>query len=121
MSHALWVGLLIGIPVGTFAPEWAKIGGFVIALLLSDLVQKVVHSVTAHSASVHRIHSVGLHSASVQSAHFALPPWFIGALGLAFGIWSWHFARKRGLQHLGRAELRTRWTAARGISKWGWG
>jgi hypothetical protein len=117
MSNALWFGILVGLAVGLFAPEWLKIVVFLVALLLSDLVQTVVHRVhRAHGVSVH-----GVHSASVHSYHFAVSPLSIGVVGLAFGLWAWHYARKRGLQHLGRAELRARWTAARGISRWGWG
>lgn len=103
MSNALWVGLLIGILAGVFAPVWVKFGIFLVALLASGLVTKASHSV--HSA---------------HGAHLAMPPWLIGVAGLAFGLCSWHFARKRGLQHLGQAELRTRWRNVRGISKWGW-
>jgi hypothetical protein len=72
---------------------------FLVALVGSDLVQKASHSVHVHSAMF---------------------PWLIGVAGLAFGLWSWHFARKRGLQHLGEHELRTRWKHVRGISTWGW-
>ncbi len=106
MSNALWVGILVGVPVGTFAPEWARIVIFLIALLLSDLI---------HGAS-HNVHNV----ANLHNVHFAVPPWLIGLVGLAFGLWAWHYARRRGLQHLGQAELRTRWTAVRGTSRWGW-
>jgi len=101
MSNALWLGILIGVPVGAFAPGWLKPIVWVVALVLSDLV---------HTQNVQ----------NVQGLHFAIPPWLIGLLGVLFGLWSWHYARKRGLQHLGQAELRTRWAAARGISKWGW-
>jgi hypothetical protein len=100
MSNALWVGLLVGVPVGAFAPGWAKIVVFLIALLFSDLVGGVSHN----------IHNI----------HFVVPLWLIGVGGVAFGLWSWHYARKRGLQHLGQAELRNRWTTVRGTSKWGW-
>ena len=109
MLNTLCICLLVGILVGAFAPEWAKIGVFLVALVGSDLVQKASHSV--HSA--HGVHNVnGLDS--------AMSPWLIGVAGLAFGLWSWHFARKRGLDHLGKAELRTRWANVRRISKWGW-
>jgi hypothetical protein len=108
MSNALWLGILVGLAIGVFAPEWAKIVVFLFALLFSDLVQTVLH----------RVHSA--HGTSVRSAHFAVPPELIGAAGLVLGLWAWHYARKRGLQHLGRAELRSRWTAVRGISRWGW-
>ena len=103
MLKTLCICLLVGILVGAFAPEWAKIGVFLVALVGSDLVQKASHSVHG-----------------VKGLHSAMPPWLIGVAGLAFGLWSWHFARKRGLDHLGKAELRTRWTNVRRISKWGW-
>ena len=100
MSNALWIGVLVGVPVGAFAPEWAKIVLFLIALIFSDLIHGVFHN--------------------VHNVHFAVPLWLIGVVGVAFGLWSWHYARRRGLQHLGQAELRTRWTAVRGTSRWGW-
>lgn len=100
MSNALWIGVLIGVLVGAFASEWVKIGAFVVALVFSDLVQKASHG--------------------VHGVHTAIPPWMIGVGGVIFGLMSWHFGRKRGLQHLGQAELRTRWRNVRRISKWGW-
>lgn len=103
MFNLLWVGVLIGVLLGTFALEWLKIAVFVIALVFSDL---------AHGASSN-VRDVG-------NLHFAVPPWLIGIGGVAFGLWAWHHARRRGLQHLGQAEFRTRWTNVRGISKWGW-
>ncbi len=106
MSNALWLGILVGVPLGAFAPEWVKIVVFVIALLLSDLLHEATHNV----------HNV----ANLHNAHFAVPPWLIGVIGLGFGLWAWHYARKRGLQNLGKAELNTRWNNVRGISRWGW-
>jgi hypothetical protein len=103
MSNALWVGILVGVPVGAFAPGWVKPIVFVIALILSDLVHTTSHN-------VHNVHNV----------HFAIPPWLIGIVGIGFGLWAWHYARRRGLQHLGKAELLNRWANVRGISKWGW-
>ena len=106
MSNALWVGILVGVPIGAFAPQWVKIPVFLIALLLSGLI---------HGAS-HNVHN----ATNLHNVHFAVPPWLIGLAGVAFGLWAWHYARKRGLQHLGQAELRTRWAAVRGSSRWGW-
>jgi hypothetical protein len=100
MYNLLWVGLLIGVPVGAFAPGWVKPIVFVIALVLSDLVRT-----TSHNG---------------RSVHFAVSPVLIGAIGVGFGLWALHWARRRGLQQLGRAELNTRWNAVRGISRWGW-
>lgn len=88
---------------------WVKFGVFLVALLTSGLVTKASHSV--HSA--HGIHNV-------VDVHPSMSPWLIGVAGLAFGLYSWHFARKRGLQHLSEAELSARWRNVRGISKWGW-
>jgi hypothetical protein len=51
--------------------------------------------------------------------HFSVVPW-LAVAAVVFGIWSWHAARRRGLQHLGAAELRARWTNFRSVSKWGW-
>lgn len=106
ISNALWIGMLVGVLVGNFAPGWVKIGAFLVAVVGSDLVQKASH----------RVHG----APNLNSVHFALPPWLIGAAGVAFGLWAFHFARKRGLQHLGQAELRNRWTNVRRVSKWGW-
>lgn len=100
MSHALWVGILIGVPVGAFAPQWIKIAVFLIVLLLSEVVHGVSHG--------------------VSSIHFVWPPWLIGVIGVAIGLLALHFARRRGLEHLGQAELRNRWNTVRGISRWGW-
>lgn len=100
MSHWLWIGIMVGVLVGTFLPELVRIVLFFIALLLSDLVHGVSHDVS-------HIHAV-------------LPLWLLGIGGVAFGFWAWHYARKRGLGHLGQAELSARWGNARKISKWGW-
>lgn len=103
MSHELWVGVLIGIPVGAFAPQWIKFAAFAIMLLLSEVVRGASHGV----------HNLG-------QVHFVWPPWLVGVIGMAIGLWAWHYARRRGLEHLGQAELRGRWNTVRGISKWGW-
>jgi hypothetical protein len=104
MPNAFWIGILIGVPVGAFAPGWLKPIVFVIALLLSDLV---------YTSSRNIQHNI-------QHTHFAVPLWLIGLIGVGFGLWAWHYARKRGLQQLGKAELNTRWNNVRGISRWGW-
>jgi hypothetical protein len=109
MFNALWFGILVGVVLGNFAPEWVKIVAFVIALVLSDLKYEV-------SRNVHKV--TNFHS--VHNVHFTVPPELIGLVGVGFGLWAWHYARKRGLQHLGEAELRTRWSNARASSKWGW-
>jgi hypothetical protein len=103
MFNPLLIGILIGVPVGAFAPEWLKILTFVIALLFSGLL------VEAQGAS-RNIHDV----------HFSAHSWLIGIVGIAFGLWALHYARRRGLQQLGKAELGARWRTVRGISKWGW-
>ena len=104
MYNAFWVGILIGVPVGSFAPGWLKPIVFVIALVASDVVRTTSH----------------IGSQTVQHTHFAVPPWLIGAIGVGFGLWALHWARKRGLEQLGRAELKVRWKNVRGISRWGW-
>jgi len=106
MSNALWLGVLAGVVLGSFAPEWVRIVVFIIALLLSDLT----HEASRNVYNVTNFHNY----------HFEVPPLLIGLAGLAFGLWAWHYARRRGLQHLGEYELRTRWTNVRGSSKWGW-
>jgi hypothetical protein len=109
MSNALWLGIVVGVLVGTFAPEWVRILVFVIAGLLSDLAYQA-------SKGIHNIHNIR----SIHNVHSALPSWLIVIAAVVFALWAWHYARRRGLQHLGRAELNTRWTAVRGISRWGW-
>jgi hypothetical protein len=106
MPNLLWVGLLIGVPVGAFAPGWVKPIVFVVALVLSDLVHTISHN--------------GQNAHFGQNVHFAVSPALIGAIGVGFGLWAWHYARKRGLGHLGQAELNNRWNNTRGISRWGW-
>jgi hypothetical protein len=96
MSNALWVGVLVGVPVGAFAPGWAKIVVFLVALLFSDLVHGALHN-------VHNIHNV----------HFAVPPWLIGVGGVAFGLWSWHYARRRGLWGARTLLLALTWASMR--------
>jgi hypothetical protein len=103
MSHTLWVGVLIGVPVGTFAPQWIKIVVFVIALLLSEVERGASHGV-----------------GNLGHVHFVWPPWLVGVIGVVIGLLALHYARRRGLAHLGQSELRSRWTNVRGISKWGW-
>jgi hypothetical protein len=103
MSHALWVGVLIGVPVGAFAPQWVKIVVFLIVLLLSEVVRGASHGV-----------------GNLSHVHFVWPPWLIGVIGVVIGLSAFHYARRRGLAHLGQAELRSRWTTVRGISRWGW-
>jgi hypothetical protein len=102
MSTTLWLGIWIGVLIGTFGTGLIRLGAFVIALLLWE-----VHSVT---------HAVG----DVGHLRFTMPPVLIGIIGVVVGLLMFHFARKRGLAHLGAAELSTRWTNVRKISKWGW-
>jgi hypothetical protein len=96
--NEVWIGVLAGILVGEFAPEWMKIITFIASLLLSGLLI--------------RFHPSG-------HAHLMASPGVIAIAGVIFGIWSWHYARKRGLQHLGKSELATRWERVREESKWG--
>lgn len=98
MLNMFWVGVLAGMAVSAFAPDWVKAITAVAAAVFSRLLVRV----------------------SPHHLQFVAPPWLIALSGVAFGVWSWHYARKRGLQHLGKAELNTRWKAVRGISKWGW-
>ena len=98
MINTLWVAVLVGVLIGAFAPEWIKFSAAVVAVVLSGLLVRV----TAHHA------------------RFVVSPWLIAVSGVVFGLWSWHYARRRGLQHLGEFELRNRWTNARTISSWGW-
>jgi hypothetical protein len=104
--NVLWIGVLIGVPVGAFAPGWVKPIVFAAAVVLSDLARTT-------SRNVRNVHNI-------NNVHFIWPPWLIGLIGLILALWSWHYARMRGLQHLGRAELRARWNTIRGVSRWGW-
>jgi hypothetical protein len=98
--NMLWIGVLAGMIVCA-GPEWLKILTFVVAVLFSGLL---VHL---------PVHGHG-------HPHATANPWVLAIGGVGFGVWSWHYARKRGLQHLGAAELNTRWTNVRKMSKWGW-
>jgi hypothetical protein len=98
--NMLWIGVLAGMIV-CVGPEWLKILTFVVAVLFSGLL---VHL---------PVHGHG-------HLHATANPWVLAIGGVGFGVWSWHYARKRGLQHLGAAELNTRWTNVRRMSKWGW-
>jgi hypothetical protein len=93
-----WTGVLAGMVVSAFAPGWVKGIVTVAAVLLSGLLA--------------RFHPRG-------HVHLTVSPLLIGAAGVVFGLWSWHYARKRGLQHLGESEARTRWERVREESKWG--
>ena len=103
MSNALWLGVLAGVALGSFAPEWVRIVVFVIALLLSEVERGASHGVS-----------------NLGHIHFVWPPWLVGVIGVVIGLLALHYARRRGLAHLGQSELRGRWTNVRGISKWGW-
>ena len=97
--NMLWVGFRTGMVLSALAPGWVKGITTVVALLLSGLLVRE-----------HPPHHL----------YLVVPPWLIVLAGVGFGLWSWHHARLRGLQHLGAAELRDRWARVRGISKWGW-
>jgi hypothetical protein len=98
--NMFWTGVLAGMVVSAFAPGWVKGITTVVAVVFSGLVMRV---------SAHAPHHV----------HFAIPAWAFAWGGVAFGLWSWHYARKRGLDHLGVAEAKTRWERVRETSKWG--
>jgi hypothetical protein len=99
--NMFWAGILAGMIVSAFAPGWVKGLITVVAALLSRLVMRV------NPRPPHQL-------------QFVVHPYLIALAGVVFGVWSWHYARKRGLQHLGATELQSRWTAVKGISKWGW-
>ena len=102
MSTTLWLGIWIGVLIGSFAGGGIRLAVFLISLLLWE-----VHTVT---------HAIG----GIGHVHFTVPPVVIGIAGVAVGLLMFHFARLRGLAHLGQYELNTRWTNVRRISKWGW-
>lgn len=101
--HMLCIGVLLGMLVTGFAPSWVKALVFVAAVLFSGLLV-----------------TLSAHSHGHVSTHMHVSPLLIALGGVAFGVWSWHYARWRGLQHLAIAEARNRWALARGVSKWGW-
>ena len=102
MHNEFWLGVLIGVPVGAFAWGWLKPLVFVVALVLADVVPT--------TSAKH----------TIEHVHYKVPPALIGLIAVLFGLWSWHYARKQGLKNLGAAELKTRWTNVKGVSKWGW-
>jgi Na+-translocating ferredoxin:NAD+ oxidoreductase RnfD subunit len=96
--NMFWTGVLAGVVVSAIAPGWVKGITAVAAVVLSGLLS--------------RLHQGG-------HFHLTMSPALIGVAGVAFGLWSWHYARKRGLRHLADSELRTRWERVRDESKWG--
>jgi hypothetical protein len=102
--NTLWVGVLVGVFVGAFAYEWVKLATVIVAFIFSGLFMRLER----------------LRGQRFSHLHFMLPPSAIAIVAVLIALFSWHYARKRGLQHLGQHELRTRWNNVRGISKWGW-
>lgn len=98
-----WFGVLAGMAVIVIMPLWVKIAAFITAVVFSGLVMRL-RTLPHHHLQFHP----------------TVPGWLWAVGGVGFGLWAWHYARKRGLQHLGEQELRNRWTIVRGISKWGW-
>lgn len=98
-----WLGILAGMVVAAFAPGWMKAIVFIAAVVFSGLLVRIP-----------------AHPQGIAHLHLTVPPLVIVIGSLAFGAFAWHYARLRGLQHLGSAELRTRWANVRNISKWGW-
>jgi len=102
MSTWLWAGIMLGIIVGSWFPSWLRPVIFVLALVLWD---------------VHRVTNV---VGGASHLHYTMSPVVIGVIGVIVALFALHLGRKRGLGHLGQAELGTRWTNVRKISKWGW-
>ena len=110
--NMFWIGVLAGMLVCA-GPGWLKALTFVTAIVFSGLLVRLTTGHGLHLPGHGQEHGhVHLHATA--------NPWLIAILAVLFGVWSWHYARKRGLAHLGAAELNTRWTNARKISKWGW-
>jgi hypothetical protein len=101
--HVFWVGVLAGMAVIALGPGWLKLATLVVAVVLSGLLMRL-RTLPHHHLQFHA----------------TVPPLLIAVAGVVFGLWAWHYARKRGLQQLGEHELRNRWGAMRGVSKWGW-
>jgi len=98
--HVFWLGVLAGMAVAVVAPGWLKAITAGVAVLLSGLL-------------------VNLPTHGHDHFHAKVSPWLIAVGGVGFGLWAWHYARKRGLLHLGQSELNTRWERVREESKWG--
>jgi hypothetical protein len=99
--NMFWTGVLVAMVVSAFVPGWVKGIIFVVAVFLSGVL-------------------VRLHAHTPHHLTFVVPEWLIALAGVSFGVFAWHYARLRGLQQLGSAELRTRWGNVRRVSKWGW-
>jgi len=96
--NMFWTGMLAGLVLSAIAPGWVKGITTIAAVVLSGLLS--------------RFHQGG-------HVHLSVSPALLGVGGVIFGLWSWHYARKRGLQHLADSELKTRWERVREESKWG--
>ena len=96
--NMFWVGVLAGMVVSAIAPGWVKAIVTVVAVMFSGLLM--------------RFHQRG-------HVHLTVSPYLIGIAGVVFGLWAWHYARLRGLKHLGESEMRTRWDRVRDESRWG--
>ena len=115
MLNMFWVGVLAGVLIGDFAFEWLKIITAIAAFLLSGILVRAEHERAVHV----RPHGHG-HAQQTTHLHVVLSPWLIAIAAVLFAGFSWHYARKRGLQHLAQAELNTRWTNVKKVSSWGW-
>jgi hypothetical protein len=94
-SHAFWYGILLACLIAWILPDLALIVLFAVALFASGLFQSTIGH--AHSTSMGALMLILL------------------VLGLLGGVF---LGRRRGLQHLGQAEFRTRWRNVLGISRW---
>ncbi|MGO9162937.1 MAG: hypothetical protein ACLP7J_19960 [Streptosporangiaceae bacterium] len=101
MSHDLWLGLFIGLLLGFIGWSWLRLG---LLLLAGIVLADQYHWFSKTSSGVH-LHSSGITVLWIVVVVIAL------LIGLSWG-------RLRGLQHLGRAEMTTRWTNVRGVSRW---
>jgi uncharacterized membrane protein (Fun14 family) len=91
-DHTFLAGILVGLIVGWFLPEWVRVIVLVVALTGMGILQ------------------------AAGRAHFpAVPCLALALAALIFGLWH---GRYRGLRHLGESDYRGRVRNVKSVSRW---
>jgi hypothetical protein len=100
-KNYLWLGLLLGSLAGYIGWWWLRLG----LLVVSGVTVAGQYNLFSTTRSGVHIHPSG-----------ATVIWLILiVIALLIGL---RYGRLRGLQHLGSAELTSRWRTVRGVSRW---